>query len=67
MDESCRWVVRDGNNNTYWAYTTCNPGFNYLSKVHSKDGIIPCYDKRLCPICGKKIKIDLKLIEDEVV
>ena len=65
--EKCIWIVRDGSNNSFWAYTPCNPGFNYLSKIKSKDEIKSAYDGRVCPICGKMIKTDLKLIEDEEV
>ena len=32
--ETCKWVVREGTHNTFWAFTPCKNGFNYLSKVH---------------------------------
>lgn len=59
---SCKWVVREGTNNTFWAYTTCKPGFNYLSRIHEAKDIIPAYNGRLCPICGKKIVINDELV-----
>jgi len=61
----CRWIVREGTNNSLWAATTCLLGFNYLSKVRNANQIKSVYDGRLCPICGKPIEIDMKLIESE--
>jgi hypothetical protein len=52
----CKWVVRPGTNNSLWAYTTCNPGFNYLSKVDKAEQIKPVYDGCECPICKKPIE-----------
>lgn len=60
----CKWIVRPGTNNTFWAYTPCKKGFNYLSRVSKKEDIKPFYDNRSCPICGKKIKCDLYLVSE---
>jgi len=61
---TCRWIVRPGTLNTFWAYTPCKKGFNYLSKVHKAEHIKDAYDGRLCPICGKLIECDLWLVTE---
>ena len=33
----CKWVVREGTYDTFWAHTPCKDGFNYLSKVKRAD------------------------------
>ena len=63
----CKWTVRDGTNNTFWAFTPCEKGFNYLSKVNKLEQIKPTYDGRICPICGKQIECDTWLVENEVI
>ena len=60
----CKWTVREGTNNSFWAYTPCQRGFNYLSKVTKAESIKPCYDGRLCPICGKPIECNTELIDE---
>ena len=60
----CQWVVRDGINDTYWAYTPCLKGFNYLSKAKVIEHIKPHYEGRRCPICHRPILIDLHLYEE---
>ena len=67
MSNTCKWVVRPGTLNTYWAYTTCKPGCNYLSKVNNADQIKDAYENRICPICGKNIKLNLELVSDEII
>lgn len=62
----CKWVVREGTNNTYWAFTPCKKGFNPLTRVNKKEHIRKAYENCLCPICGKKIHIDMCLIENEI-
>lgn len=66
-DESnkCKWVVRPGTQGTYWAYTPCKSGFNYLSRINKPEQIKPAYDGRLCPICHKPIECNTKLLDDE--
>ena len=64
--EVCNWIIRPGTNNTYWAYTPCEKGFNYLSKVNNADSIKPAYENRLCPICGKPIKCNTELVEENL-
>jgi len=59
----CKWIVRSGTNDTFWAYTPCKSGFNYLSKVKKAEQIKAAYDGRACPICGKAIECDTYLIE----
>ncbi len=59
---TCNWTVRSGTKNTFWAFTPCKKGFNYLSKAKSADEIIPAYDGRLCPICGGIIKCNVELV-----
>lgn len=61
----CKWVVREGTQDTYWAYTPCKPGFNYLSKVHKAVDIPEAYEGRLCPICGKIIHLNIDLLNTE--
>ena len=60
----CKWVVRGGTRNTFWAYTTCKSGFNYLSKTQNAERIKPIYDGRICPICGKTIECNTELISE---
>lgn len=62
----CKWVVRPGNNNSLWAHTPCKHGFNPLTKVHRLSDVEDAYNGRLCPICGRTIKIDMSLMKDEV-
>ena len=64
MSEKCNWVVRPGTQNTFWAYTPCRRGFNYLSKVHKASYIKSSYEGRMCPICGKTIQCNLELVEE---
>lgn len=61
----CKWTVRDGTNGTYWAYTPCKRGFNYLSKARMAEQIKSEYDGKLCPICGKAIECNTELIDGE--
>lgn len=62
----CKWTIRPGINNSYWAFTPCNPGFNYISRVSRPEDIKPFYDNRRCPICGKPIECNIELIKDEI-
>ena len=62
---SCKWIVREGTNNTLWAFTPCKRGFNYLSRVKSEEEVKPAYDGRRCPICGKPIECNTDLVEKE--
>ena len=52
----CKWTVRPGVGNTLWAFTPCERGFNYLSKVKDIEDVKPAYDNRICPICGNVIE-----------
>lgn len=63
---TCRWTVRPGTSSTFWAHTPCKPGFNYLSKVNNAGQIESAYGGRLCPICGKKIELNLELLQDVI-
>ena len=63
--EYCEWVIRPGINDTFWAYTPCKSGFNYLSKVNNANEIEDVYNNYLCPICGNKIKCNIELIRGE--
>lgn len=63
----CKWIIRPGTYNTFWAYTSCKPGYNYLSKINSTKDIEPAYNGRLCPICNKPIECDVELLKDEIV
>lgn len=60
----CVWVIRPGTANTFWAYTPCKRGFNYLSRVRVASEIRAAYDGRICPICGKVIECNMALIEE---
>lgn len=61
---SCKWVVRGGTRGTFWAYTPCKSGFNYLSRVSKAENIKSEYNGRICPICGKPIECNTELIEE---
>ena len=58
----CKWVVREGRCNTYWAFTPCKKGFNYLSKARKVTEIKPQYEHHKCPICGELIELNLELV-----
>ena len=60
----CRWIVREGRGVKYFAYTTCEKGYNPLTRVNTVQGIKEFYENRMCPICKGTIKIDLTLIEE---
>lgn len=70
MNKECNWVIRPGTHNSYWAFTPCKSGFNYLSKVHGtknpKTDIKDAYDDRICPICSKTIKCNVELLDDVI-
>ena len=59
---TCNWIVREGWNNSFWAFTPCKRGFNYLSKINKASEIEKAYNGRLCPICGNTIKCNVELI-----
>lgn len=61
----CKWVVRPGHCNTYWAFTPCKKGFNYLSRISRAEDIRDAYNGRICPICGKIIECNLELVLEE--
>ena len=63
MSKECNWVIRPGTVNSFWAFTPCKPGFNYLEKFNKPEGIAEYYNGRLCPICGGVIKCNTELIE----
>ena len=69
MSETCRWVYRPGKHNSCWAVGTCDHITRYLSKLSPKDnekiGCADWYNGRMCPGCGKTIKIDYVLITNE--
>ena len=63
----CRWVYRPGTAGSHWAFTTCKKGFNLLSKIKGEESEVGCadvYNGRLCPICGRAIRIDYCIIQD---
>lgn len=65
--EKCKWIYRPGLNNSHWAYTTCEGGFNYLSKLLNSEpyiGVADYYNGKQCPICGKCIEINYDLIRN---
>lgn len=67
MDE-CIWEYRPGTKDSHFAYTPCNPGFNFLSKLPDCKpyvGVADWYNGRTCPICGKRIKMDYRLIKED--
>ena len=59
----CRWVVRPGTCNSFWAYTACTKykDYCYLSKVSNRDSVKSVYEKRICPKCNGIIEIDDEL------
>ena len=60
----CKWTVRPGMNNSFWAFTPCKNGFNYLSKISRAEEIKDAYDGRTCPICGKIIEINTEILDE---
>ena len=63
--EKCKWIVRPGWNNSYWAYIPCKKGFNYLSKISKAKDIKNVYDGRICPICNNIIECNTELLMNE--
>ena len=61
---TCKWTVREGYGNSFWAFTPCKRGFNYLSKVNKADQIEETYNGRICPICGNVIACNVELIKE---
>lgn len=64
----CKWIYSSGTNNSHWAHTTCRSGFNYLSKIKECEpyvGVADYYNDKQCPICGKPIKMDYGLINED--
>lgn len=66
-NEICKWTVRPGTNNSFWAYTPCKPGFNPLTRVSKVSEIESAYNNKLCPICNKSIRCNLDLVKDEPI
>ena len=66
MTEKCKWVVRPGTCNSFWAFTPCKPGFNPLTKVKEANQIKDAYENRICPICGKPIEINMDLLSEGI-
>lgn len=62
----CKWVIRPGTSGSLWAHTPCKHGFNYLSKISRPSEVEDAYNGRLCPICGRTIKIDMSLMVDDM-
>lgn len=57
----CVWAYCPGTERSHWAYTPCRPGYNYLSKISPCKpyvGVADWYTGRMCPICGKNIRMD---------
>jgi len=65
MSEYCEWAIREGKDDTLWAYTPCKNGFNYLSKAYKVEYLKVCYEDRLCPICGKPIILKGYVFDDD--
>jgi len=61
----CKWSIREGTNNTFWAFTTCKPGFNYLPRINKAKDIKSFYDGRICPICDKIIECNIEQLSTE--
>lgn len=62
----CRWIYRPGAYESHWARTDCSKYMNYLSKVPACEpyvGVADYYNNKKCPLCGKAIKMDYRLIE----
>lgn len=61
----CKWVCRPGTAGSFWAYTPCKPGFNYLSRINRWEDIKDAYDNSKCPICRKPIECDIELCKEQ--
>lgn len=65
MSDKCKWIARPGTGDSYFAYTPCKPGFNYLGGSNwDAQSIKRYYNHKICPICGKSIEINTELLED---
>ena len=68
-DKYCRWIYRPGTNGSHHARISCNGQFNYLSKLisvkESYVGVADEYNGRLCPACGRPIRMDYCIIEND--
>ena len=62
---TCIWHIREGLNDSYWAFTPCKRGFNYLSRAKTINGIEHEYNGKQCPICGKTIVLNMDLVKGE--
>ena len=66
MTEYCEWVYRPGTGDTHWAYTTCRPGYNPLTRIKPCEPFVGCadlYNGKSCPICNRPIKMNYGIIE----
>ena len=61
---TCKWIIRYGKSNTFWAYTPCKSGLSYLSRTSKVEQIKPCYEGKQCPICGKPIECNIELVTE---
>ena len=62
----CNWIYREGiRENTHFAYTPCDPGFNFLSKCGRMAPLEVCetYTGTQCPICGRPVKMSFECIK----
>lgn len=65
--KECIWEYRPGTDDSHFAFTPCSPGFNFLSKIGKEKpsvGVADIYNGRICPICGKIIKMSYKVIKE---
>ena len=65
MSDECLWKIRPGACESFWAFTPCEPGFNPLTRAKNIDEVLKVYEGSECPICKKRVKIDLSWFDLE--
>lgn len=64
----CKWFYRPGvNKGDHFAITSCDRGSKYLSKLIGEPqvyGVADWYNGKMCPVCGKAIEMDYRVLED---
>ena len=68
MSAECRWIYRPGTYNSHFAFATCDKENKYLSKLPECEpyiGVADVYNGQNCPSCGKRIRMDYLIIEED--
>ena len=46
-EKECNWSIMPGTNNSFWGFTPCKPGYNYLPNSNKLEDIVEYYNGRL--------------------